>query len=99
MIHDFIKMIDNIDFLYGFIYECANLINNKKKVICIFPQNRYKVFHEKIIKSYFNIWYIEFFYLLQKNIKLDKNIYNIGIIMNIFMNLYDNSGIDCNKKN
>ena len=28
MIHIFIKMIDNIDFLYGFIYECANLINN-----------------------------------------------------------------------
>ena len=28
MIHDFIKMIDNIDYLYGFIYECANLINN-----------------------------------------------------------------------
>ena len=28
MIHDFIKMIDNIDFLYGYIYECANLINN-----------------------------------------------------------------------
>ena len=25
---DFIKMINNIDFLYGFIYECANLINN-----------------------------------------------------------------------
>ena len=28
MIHNFIKMIDNIDFLYGFIYKCANLINN-----------------------------------------------------------------------
>ena len=28
MIHHFIKMIDNIDFFYGFIYECANLINN-----------------------------------------------------------------------
>ena len=28
MTHDFIKMIDNIDFLYGFIYECADLINN-----------------------------------------------------------------------
>ena len=27
MIHDFIKMIDNIDFLYGFIYECSNSIN------------------------------------------------------------------------
>ena len=28
MIDDFNKIIDNIDFLYGFIYECANLINN-----------------------------------------------------------------------
>ena len=28
MIYDFVKMIDNIDFLYGFINECANLINN-----------------------------------------------------------------------
>ena len=210
MIHDFIKMIDNIDFLYGFIYECANLINNlydydnydhlaiklcsefimpiinitkkehlkeyhehikniidslestkdiysicsylmnmrcegyfklsqdeyleikkfidnnidiiestlapmndyfdsckkcyshyyhKKKVICICTQNRYKEFHEKIIKSYFNIWYKMFFYLLQKNIKLNKNIYNISILMNIFRNLYDNSNIDRNKKN
>ena len=25
---DFIKMINDIDFLYGFIYECANLISN-----------------------------------------------------------------------
>ena len=25
---NFIKMIDNIYFSYGFIYECANLINN-----------------------------------------------------------------------
>ena len=28
MSDDFIKMINNIDFLCGFIYECANLINN-----------------------------------------------------------------------
>ena len=72
---------------------------HKRKVICIFPQNRYKEFHEKIIKSYFNIWYIKFFYLLQKNIKLNKNIYNINVLLNIFMNLYDSSGINCNKKN
>ena len=65
----------------------------------LFPQNRYKEFHEKIIKSFFNIWYIKFFYLLQKNIELNKNIYNINVLMNIFMNLYDNSNIDCNKKN
>ena len=176
MIHDFIKVIDNIDFLYGFIYECANLINNlndydnynhlainlcgefimpiiniikkekgkkyyehikniidihdicsylmnicceryfklsqdeyleikkfidnnmditesvlapmndyfdsfkkcyshyycscyyyhKKKIISIFPQNRYKEFHKKNIKSYFNIWYIKFFLFITK---------------------------------
>ena len=207
MIHDFIKIIDNIDFLHGFIYECASLINNlydynnydhliilpiinitkkehikeynehikdiidnlesikdihsicsylmniccegyfksqdeyleikkfidnnidiiestlapmndyfdscnyyshyycscyyyhKKKVICIFSRYRYKEFHEKIIKSCFNIWYIKFFYLLQKNVKLNKNIYNINVLLNIFMNLHDNSSIDCNKKN
>ena len=28
MSDNFIKMIDNIDFSYGFIYECANSINN-----------------------------------------------------------------------
>ena len=28
MSNDFIKMVNDIDFLYGFICECANLINN-----------------------------------------------------------------------
>ena len=36
------------------------------------------------------------FYLLQKEIKL--NIRNISVLINIFINLYDNSNIDCNKK-
>ena len=74
------------------------IIIKKKLYVCIFPQNKYKEFHEKIIKSYFNIYYIKFFYLLQKNIKSNKNIYNISVLMNMFMNLYDNSSIDCNKK-
>ena len=39
------------------------------------------------------------FLFITKNIKLNKNIYNISILMNTFMNLYDNSGIDCNNKN
>ena len=39
------------------------------------------------------------FLFITKNIKLNKKIYNISILMNIFMNLYDNSVIDCNKKN
>ena len=34
---DFIKMINDIDFLYGFIYECANLINN------LYDHENYKV--------------------------------------------------------
>ena len=76
----------------------ARVIIIIKRIIYIFPQNRSKEFHEKIIKSYFNIWYIKFFYLLKKNIKLIKNIYNINVIINIIMNLYYNSGIDCNKK-
>ena len=80
-------------------YYCSCYYYHKKKVICIFPQNKHKEFHEKIIKSYFNKYYIKFFYLLQKNIKLNKNIYNISVLMNTFMNLYDNSSIDCNKKN
>ena len=70
----------------------------KTKVRYIFPRNRHREFLEKIIKSYFNIKYITFFYLLQKDIKSNKNIYNISVLINIFMNLYDNSNIDCNKK-
>ena len=38
------------------------------------------------------------FLFITKNMKLNKNIYNISILMNIFMNLYDNSGINCNIK-
>ena len=79
-------------------YHCSCYNYHKKKVRYIFPRNRHREFHEKIIKSYFNIWYIKFFYLLQKDIKLNKNIYNINVLIDIFINLYDNSNIDCNKK-
>ena len=75
---------------------CNHYYNNNKKFMCIFTQNKYEEFHEKIIKSYFNIWYTKFFCLLQKDIKL--NIRNISILMNIFINLYGNSNKDCNKK-
>ena len=69
-------------------YYCPCYYN--KEIIRIVNSN------EKIIKSYFNIWYIKFFYLLQKDIKL--NIHNISILMNIFINLCKNSGIDVIKK-
>ena len=47
-------------------YYCSCYYYHKKKVKYILPRNSYRKFHEKIIKSYFNIYYIKFFYLLQK---------------------------------
>ena len=58
----------------------------------------------KIVKSYFNVEYINFFYLLQKNIdqvifkRLNLYTKNKNILVNLFINLYNNSNIDCNKK-
>ena len=67
-----------------------------KKLDIFFLVMNIENFMKKIIKLYFNVWYIKFFYLLQKEIKL--NIGNISVLINIFINLYDNSNIDCNKK-
>ena len=83
---------------YGHYY-CLCYNYHKKKIRYIFPGNEPREFHEKIIKLYFNIWYIKFFYLLQKEIKLNKNIRNINVLIDIFMNLYDNSNINFNKEN
>ena len=80
-------------------YYCSCYYYHNKNVRYIFPGNEHKEFCEKIIKLYFNIEYTKFFYLLQKEIKLNKNIRNINVVIDIFMNLYDNSNIDCNKKN
>ena len=82
---------------YGHYY-CSCYNYHKKKVRYIFPGNEHKTFCEKIIKLYFNIEYTKFFYSLPKEIKLNKNICNINVLIDIFMNLYDNSNIDCNKK-
>ena len=94
-------MIDYFD-LYKKCYShyyCSCYNYHKKKIINIFPGNEHREFHETIIKLYFNIEYTKFFYLLQKKIRLNKNICNINVIIDIFINLYDNSNIDCNKKN
>ena len=93
-------MIDYFD-LYKKCYShyyCSCYNYHKKKVRNIFPGNEHREFHQKIIKLYFNIECTKFFYLLQKKIRLNKNICNINVIIAIFMNLYDNSNIDCNKK-
>ena len=68
----------------------VNIVNFVKK-------NNYIL--KKITVSYFNVEYIKFFYLLQKVTKLGINNINSHILINMFINLYDNSNIDCNKKN
>ena len=35
-----------------------------------------------------------FLFITKKNVKLNKNTYNINVLINIFMNLYDNSVIN-----
>ena len=87
---------------------------NNRKCICL--ADKYREFCEedsiilkKTTKSYFNVEYIKFFYLLQKSIdqitskKLNlynKNTYSheTGMLITMFINLYENSNIDCNKK-
>ena len=83
-------------------YYCQCYYYDGKKISYIFPGNIHREFHEKITKSYFNIEYIKFFYLLQQRLVLQnvvKNICNVNTLIDIFMNLYYNSSIDCNEKN
>ena len=73
----FAPMVDYFDLYrkcYNHYYCSCNSHYYKKKVKYIFSSDEYNEFHKKIMKSYFNIWYIKFFYLLQKDIKLNKNI-------------------------
>ena len=73
-------------------YYCSCYYYHKKKIRYIFPCNKHKEFCKK------NIEYIKFFHLLQKDIKLNKSIYSISALIDIFMSLYANSNIDCNRK-
>ena len=68
---------------------------------------RYYYF-KKTAKSYFNVEYIKYLYLLQKvadTISEKINLYDekkymheINIFIKMFIKLYYNSNIDCNKK-
>ena len=77
-----------------------NIENFVKKIV---------LFKKKITRSYFNVEYIKFFYLLQKSIdqitSKKSNLYDentcireIDMLITMFINLYHNSNIDCNKK-
>ena len=85
---------------YPYNYYC---IKNYNECICII--GKYSEFCEKcnyIFKKItvlcFNVEYLKFFYLLQKVTKLGISNINSHILINMFINLYDNSNIDCNEK-
>ena len=46
MSNNFIKMINDIDFSYGFIYECADLVNN------LYDHNHYDHLAIKLYRSF-----------------------------------------------
>ena len=103
-IHDFIdlykKVYNNNNYYYPYNYYC---IKNYNECICITGKysefcEKYNYIFRKIAVSYFNLEYINFFYLLQKVTKLSMSNINSHIVVNMFINLYDNSNIDCNEK-
>ena len=102
-IHDFIdlyKKIYNNYCYYPYNYYC---IKNYNESICITGKysefcEKYNYIFRKLTVSYFTVEYVKFFYLLQKVTKLGISNINSHILVNMFINLYDNSNIDCNEK-
>ena len=102
-IHDFVDLYKKSYNNYHYYPFNFLFIKNYHKCVCII--GKYSEFCEKdnyvlkkIIISYFNVEYIKFFYFLQKVTKLGISHINSHILIDIFINLYKNSNIDCNKK-
>ena len=97
---DLYKKVYNNYCYYPYHYYC---IKNYNECICITGKysefcEKYNYIFRKITVSYFNVEYIKFFYLLKKVTKLGISNINSHILANMFINLYDNSNIDCNEK-
>ena len=80
--------------LYRYYPFNFHSIKNYDECVCIIDKYALR----NIAKSYFNLEYINFFYLLQKITKLSISNINSRILKKMFINLYDNSKIDCNEK-
>ena len=105
--HDFIDLYKKFynDYYYYYYYYPFKFhyIKNYDECVCII--GKYSEFCEmdnflltNIAKSYFNVEYIKFFYLLQKVTKLSISNINSRILKNMFINIYNNSNINCNIK-
>ena len=111
---NFLIYLKNFMIVIVIVHVIVILKKNNRK--CVSLTDKYRelckednIIFKKIAKSYFNVEYIKFFYLLQKSIdqitskKLnlyDENtcIREIDMLITVFINLYENSNIDCNKK-
>ena len=87
---------------------------NNRKCVCLTDKyigfcKEDSIIVKKTTKSYLNVEYIKYLYLLQKTadqiISKKLNLYDenkcireIDILINMFITLYNNSNIDCNKK-
>ena len=102
-IHDFIDLYRKCYDNYCYCPCNCHCVKNYNGCVCI--TGKYSEFCEesniilkRIMISYFNVEYIKFFYLFQKVIGLNiSNIYS-HILVNMFINLYDNGNIDYNEK-
>ena len=81
---------------HNFVNINHHCTKNYGKCVCIIERNSYVL--KNIAKSYFNIYYIKFFYLLQKVTKLNISNINRRILEKIFIKIYNNSNRNCNEK-
>ena len=102
-IHHFIDLYKKSYNNYRYYPFNFHFIKNYDKCVCIIgkfselcEKDNYVL--KKIIISYFNVEYIKCFFLLQKVTKLGISNINNHILIDIFINLYKNNNVDCNKK-
>ena len=90
-VHDYFDLYKKCYNHYYCSCHCSCYNYHNKKVRYIFLGNEHKGFCEKIIKLYFNVWYIKFFYLFSiynnsnidcnKKIKINHMIYIIILFL------------------
>ena len=101
-IHDTIDLYERCYNNYCYCPCSCHCLKHYSECVC--DNYKYKEFCKEnnfilksIAKSYSNVEYIKFFYLPQK-VKLNTSNIHGDILVNMFINLYDNSNIDCNEK-
>ena len=112
--HEFFDLSKKCYDSYCYCSCICHCKQNNRKCVCLTDKyiefcKEDSIIVKKITKSYLNVEYIKYLYLLQKaadqiiskNLNLyDENtcIHEIDTLINMLIILYNNSNIDCNKK-